>query len=62
LAIRVVRKDGGRRLEPDEVSMKIVQRIFNMYIEGNSTLKIAKDLNEENISHIKHAIIKQVTL
>jgi DNA invertase Pin-like site-specific DNA recombinase len=47
---RVVRKDGGRRLEPDEVSMKIVQRIFNMYIEGNSTLKIAKDLNEENIS------------
>lgn len=47
---KVVRKDGGRRLEPDEVSMKIVQRIFNMYIEGNSTLKIAKDLNEENIS------------
>ena len=47
---KVVRKDGGRKLEPDEVSMKIVQRIFNMYVDGVNTLKIAKELNEENIA------------
>ena len=47
---KVVKKDGGRKLEPDEVSMKIVQRIFNMYVDGINTLKIAKELNEENIT------------
>jgi len=47
---KVVKKDGGRKLEPDEVSMKIVQRIFNMYVDGVNTLKIAKELNEENIA------------
>lgn len=47
---KVVRKDGGRKLEPDEISMKVVQRIFNMYIDGVNTLKIAKQLNEENIA------------
>lgn len=47
---KVVKKDGGRKLEPDEVSMKIVQRIFNMYIDGINTLKIAKVLNEKNIT------------
>lgn len=47
---KVVKKDGGRKLEPDEVSMKIVQRIFNMYVDGINTLKIAKELNEENIA------------
>jgi len=30
--------------------MKIVQRIFNMYVDGINTLKIAKELNEENIT------------
>ena len=30
--------------------MKVVQRIFNMYIDGVNTLKIAKQLNEENIA------------
>ena len=44
---KVVKKDGGRKLEPDEVSMKIVQRIFNMYVDGVNTLKIAKELNEK---------------
>lgn len=47
---RVVKKDGGRKLEPDEASMKIVQKIFNMYVDGINTLKIAKELNEENIA------------
>ena len=47
---KVVKKDGGRKLEPDEVSMKVVQRIFNMYVDGDNTLKIAKELNEENIA------------
>ncbi len=47
---KVVKKDGGRKLEPDEVSMKVVQRIFNMYVDGANTLKIAKELNEENIA------------
>ncbi|MSU03298.1 recombinase family protein [Tissierella pigra] len=47
---KVVKKDGGRKLEPDEVSMKIVQRIFNMYVDGINTLKIAKELNEKNIT------------
>ncbi|MEL5899559.1 recombinase family protein [Clostridium sporogenes] len=47
---KVVKKDGGRKLEPDEVSMKVVQRIFNMYVDGVNTLKIAKELNEENIA------------
>lgn len=47
---KVVRKDGGRKLEPDEVSMKVVQRIFNLYVDGVNTLKIAKELNEENIA------------
>ena len=47
---KVVKKDGGRKLEPDEISMKVVQRIFNMYVDGVNTLKIAKELNEENIA------------
>ncbi|NLD16652.1 MAG: recombinase family protein [Tissierellia bacterium] len=47
---KVVRKDGGRKLEPDEVSMKVVKRIFNMYVDGVNTLKIAKQLNGENIA------------
>ena len=47
---KVVKKDGGRKLEPDEVSMKVVQRIFNMYVDGINTLKIAKELNEKNIT------------
>ena len=47
---KVVKKDGGRKLEPDEISMKVVQRIFNMYVDGINTLKIAKQLNEENIA------------
>lgn len=47
---KVVKKDGGRKLEPDEVSMKVVQRIFNMYVDGVNTLKIAKELNGENIA------------
>ena len=47
---KVVKKDGGRKLEPDEVSMKVVQKIFNMYVDGVNTLKIAKELNEENIA------------
>ena len=47
---KVVKKDGGRKLEPDETSMKVVQRIFNMYVDGINTLKIAKQLNEENIA------------
>jgi DNA invertase Pin-like site-specific DNA recombinase len=47
---KVVKKDGGRKLEPDEISMKVVQRIFNMYVDGANTLKIAKELNEEDIA------------
>ncbi|WP_051531454.1 recombinase family protein [Clostridiisalibacter paucivorans] len=47
---KVVEKDGGRKLEPDEVSMKIVERIFTRYAAGENTLKIAKELNEDNIS------------
>ena len=47
---RVVEKDGGRKLEPDEVSMKVVERIFTRYVAGDNTLKIAKELNENNIS------------
>jgi len=46
---KVVKKDWGRKLEPDEESKKIVQRIFNMYVDEANTLKIAKELNEENI-------------
>lgn len=47
---KVVEKDGGRKLEPDEVSMKVVERIFTRYVAGENTLKIAKELNEDNIS------------
>ncbi|MBU3194629.1 recombinase family protein [Clostridium algidicarnis] len=47
---RVVEKDGGRKLEPDEVSKKIIERIFTRYVAGENTLKIAKELNEDNIS------------
>lgn len=47
---KVVEKDGGRKLEPDEVSKKIIERIFTRYVAGENTLKIAKELNEDNIS------------
>lgn len=47
---KVVEKDGGRKLEPDEVSKKIIERIFTRYVAGENTFKIAKELNEDNIS------------
>lgn len=47
---RIVEKDGGRKLEPDEVSREVVERIFTRYVAGENTLKIAKELNEDNIS------------
>ena len=53
---KVVEKDGGRKLEPDEVSKKIIERIFTRYVAGENTFKIAKELNEDNISTIKQVI------
>lgn len=47
---KVVEKDGGRKLEPDEVSSKVIQKIFELYISGESAFQIAKHLNEEGIS------------
>ena len=47
---KVVTKDGGRRLEPDEFSSKVVLKIFQLYNEGESALDIAKYLNENKVA------------
>ena len=47
---KVVKKDGGRKLEPDEQSSKVMKEIFDLFAEGMNAIDIAKLLNEKNIA------------
>ena len=50
---RVMVQDGARKrpkLEPDEVTARVVQRIFELAETGRGTLDIARTLNEEGIA------------
>lgn len=47
---KIVKKDGGRKLEPDEKSSKVIRKIFELFSDGMNAHAIAKYLNEKNIS------------
>ncbi len=47
---KVVIKDGGRKLEPDETSSPIVKEIFEQYAKGKSTYDITLYLNKNRIA------------
>ena len=47
---KVVQKDGGRKLKPDEQSSQVIKKIFELFAEGMNAANIAKYLNEKNIS------------
>ena len=50
---RVLVQDGARKrpkLEPDEVTARVVQRIFDLAETGRGSLDIARTLNEEGIA------------
>lgn len=47
---KVVKKEGGRKLEPDEQSSQVIKKVFDLFAEGMNAASIAKLLNEKNIA------------